>query len=659
MAKTAKMRLVELMVLKEDIDGVIECLGKKGNFQFQNQIESNAGAVNEDEEVLSKLKSARSFLNARDINTSDLQNFTRPTEYDRVLCQKFLSVVENLRSREMEAASELKKVEDAYKEAKSFANLKIAYSQFEQMTFLTMKIGQIDPQNYDRIVEETGGRAVVVPLGEDRSRILVATSKKGRFSVDSKLKEAGFVNMEIPHDFKGVPDDVLAGLEKQKNECEKKVQLLEEEKKNMSKTHKDFLVKFLGAFSIGAQICSLKNSLESTDLVYRLTGWIPEADCHSLMKELDALSQGRVAIRIFEPGEVNTVRTGNEKVPVKLHHGKFIGAFERMIFSYGSPAYGTIDPTPFVAMFFTLLFGIMFGDAGQGLVFFLLGILMAAKVIKIGNWNKFAPVFIAIGCSSMIMGLLTGEFFATEGALDGISLFLTGLFGESRTPILEMKFWQSANPINIIYGIFGFTMAVGFVINSIGLIINFLNKIASKEFGSAFFGKTGLAGALFFWYVVFFALSVAFLHHHPSKFDWCFIGITLFFAAFGSPFERLFNGEKPVLENGIGSALIGGIVELIEVISTYLSNSISFVRVGAFALAHAVLGFIIAKMCSIAPDAAKLLILIVGNAIVIVLEGMIVAIQVIRLQYYEFFSKFFNETGREFKPFSFVYNENH
>ena len=156
MAKTAKMRLVELMVLKEDIDGVIECLGKKGNFQFQNQIESNAGAVNEDEEVLSKLKSARSFLNARDINTSDLQNFTRPTEYDRVLCQKFLSVVENLRSREMEAASELKKVEDAYKEAKSFANLKIAYSQFEQMTFLTMKIGQIDPQNYDRIVEETG-----------------------------------------------------------------------------------------------------------------------------------------------------------------------------------------------------------------------------------------------------------------------------------------------------------------------------------------------------------------------------------------------------------------------------------------------------------------------------------------------------------------------
>ena len=105
----------------------------------------------------------------------------------------------------------------------------------------------------------------------------------------------------------------------------------------------------------------------------------------------------------------------------------------------------------------------------------------------------------------------------------------------------------------------------------------------------------------------------------------------------------LFDGEKPVLENGFGSCIIGGAVELIEVVSTYLSNSISFVRVGAFALAHVVLGFIIAKMTSIAPDSAKIFILVIGNAIVIVLEGMIVAIQVIRLQYYEFFSKFFNE----------------
>ena len=154
-----------------------------------------------------------------------------------------------------------------------------------------------------------------------------------------------------------------------------------------------------------------------------------------------------------------------------------------------------------------------------------------------------------------------------------------------------------------------------------------------------------------------FALRLAFLHQSPQIFDWIIIGVLLFFSAFGEPFERLLDGERPVLENGVGAMLIGGLVELIEVVSTYLSSSISFVRVGAFALAHAVLGFIIHLMAEKCGAIGGLAVMIAGNAIVVVLEGMIVAIQVIRLQYYEFFSKFFNETGTEFKPFAFVYGK--
>ncbi|MDE5613345.1 MAG: ATPase, partial [Treponemataceae bacterium] len=156
-------------------------------------------------------------------------------------------------------------------------------------------------------------------------------------------------------------------------------------------------------------------------------------------------------------------------------------------------------------------------------------------------------------------------------------------------------------------------------------------------------------------YVVVFAIRIAAFGHHPAVYDWVVIGLLVFFAAFGEPFERLVDGERPVLENGVGAMVIGGVVEIIELVSTYLSSSISFVRVGAFALAHAVLGFIIYMMVEMVGGIGSVVILVVGNAIVIVLEGMIVAIQVVRLQYYEFFSKFFNETGREFKPFVFEY----
>ena len=141
-----------------------------------------------------------------------------------------------------------------------------------------------------------------------------------------------------------------------------------------------------------------------------------------------------------------------------------------------------------------------------------------------------------------------------------------------------------------------------------------------------------------------------------AVFDWIVIGLTLFFASFAEPFERALSHEKPLLKDGLLAYIIGGVVEVIEVLSGYLSNTVSFIRVGAFALSHAVLDYmimILTNLCGGAASVGGIVVLIAGNAIVLVLEGMIVAIQVIRLQYYEFFSKFFHETGQEFKPFKF------
>ncbi|MBR4629412.1 MAG: ATPase [Treponema sp.] len=674
MARTTPMRLVELMVLKQDISSVIEFLGKKGNFQFQSRYTSTASDVenskrsNPDGEVFLRLQQAKTFLNpdnSVNIKFDDAfyNNATKPTSADRENADKFLAEIDSLRAKENELSEELKRVKNACDEAHSFANLKVPFDDLDHVSFLSLRVGRIDPALLDDLRFSVGDRAVIISLSDengDRSKILAASSKKARFSLDSELKKFGFVNMEIPKDFKGVPEDVLQTLDKQLEDTKKAFALVEEEKKNLAKTHAELFKKLLASFSIGSQIIEKQNSLESTNLVYRMTGWIPESDTHPMMKELGDLTEGRIAIRVYEPHEVPSVIRGVEKVPVKLKHGKVVSAFERMIFSYGSPLYGTVDPTPFVAIFFTVLFGIMFGDLGQGLVFLLAGILMSKKVIKVGGWNKFAPIFMCIGISSSIMGFFEGEFFANTEVLLPVSGAIKRLFGITdpealREPLFSLEFWAAENPIVPIFTIFGITIGLGFVINSIGLIINFYNNLLKKDVGSAFFGKIGLSGMLFFWYVVFFAIRIAAFGHSPAVYDWVIIGITLFCSAFGEPFERLLDGKRPVIENGIGALLIGGVVELIEVISTYLSNSISFVRVGAFALAHAVLGYIISSMVAIAPAAGAVVIAIVGNAIVIVLEGMIVAIQVIRLQYYEFFSKFFNETGSEFKPFAFSY----
>ena len=659
MARTTEMRLIELMTLRQDISKVIEYLGKKGNFQFQTKLQGGDAASSEsfknaDKEFFDNLQRARIFLAVPD-RTDDGRSCSAPSDADRDDAAKLLASVDDLKRRVTGSIEEAKRVDDAYKEALAFSNLKASYSELEHLSFLSLRIGKIDPTLFEALKDAVGERAVVIPLGNDNSRILAASSKKGRFALDTELKKFNFVNMEIPQDFKGIPDDVLAGLKNEKIVAAQKVAEMEKERSNFAETHREKLLALLGSFSIGMQIQDVESKLQSTELVYRLTGWISARDSDAMMKELDQLTEGRIAIREYLPSEVPSVINGKEQVPVEVHHRKFVKGFERMLFSYGAPVYGTIDPTPFVALFFTLLFGIMFGDFGQGFVIFVLGILLEKRILRIGTYNRSAPVFIAVGASSMIMGLLTGEFFTNETLLEPFAYWVTGLFGKPHAPIVKLM--PSGTDTSAMFAMFGVAIAVGFLINTIGLIINITNKFIVRKPGRALFGKTGLAGACFFWYIVALVVRVLFFHQTASRFDFIAIGVFMFFAAFGEPFERLVDGERPIAENGIGALVISGVVELIEVISTYLSNSVSFLRVGAFALAHAVLAFVISMLADMIGSPGGIIVTVFGNALVIVLEGMIVAIQVVRLQYYEFFSKFFNETGVEFSPFCFTYKQ--
>ncbi|MBE6350791.1 MAG: ATPase [Spirochaetaceae bacterium] len=664
MAKTAKMKLAELMVLKQDIDSVLAFLGKEAIFQFQEGSLSSKDVSFEDgelypyREMFEKLQIVRSWLGLADLEKLS-DDAVLPSSEDAESALSLFTIASDFHTQFLQAEENKKRLETTYAEALAFSHLKVNYTELEHLSFLSIRVGKIDPALYEDLVFSVGQRGVIVSLGEDNSRIMVAATNKTRGSIDGILKRFGFVELEVPETFKGIPDEMLESLEKELTLEENKLNNLKEEQENFITTHKDTLYRLLNNFSLGMQVESLKQSLECTQLVYRLTGWVLESESQKLCSDLDDLTSGRIAIRFFKPDEVPSIKNGYEKVPVALQHGKFVKSFQRMVFSYGSPLYGTIDPTPLVAFFFTLLFGIMFGDAGQGLVFILLGILLTAKKFKfLSNWHKFGPIFIGIGCSSFIMGLLTGEFFANSEILVPFTRYVTSLFGEPHDHILHLM--PSANSIDKLFYFFLFTIAIGFIINSVGLIINIINQFSLKNPGKALFGKIGLSGALFFWYIVFLVIRIVVFKSSFYVWDGVILGIALFGVFFAHPLERLVNGERPIFLHGLGTAIIEGLVEILEIISSYLSNSVSFLRVGAFALAHAVLGFIIFTMTELIGgpvSAGGLLVTIVGNVIVIVLEGMIVAIQVIRLQYYEFFSKFFLETGEEFKPFTFVYNE--
>jgi V/A-type H+-transporting ATPase subunit I len=324
------------------------------------------------------------------------------------------------------------------------------------------------------------------------------------------------------------------------------------------------------------------------------------------------------------------------------------------VFSYSVPLYGTIDPTPFVAVMFVVLFAIMFGDVGQGFVGLLLGLAISSgrvKSFESYRRKNFGTVFVVVGIASMVAGLLYGSFFANENLLIPLSRWFTGLLtGRPMDRVISLVGFQK---ITLFFGV---TIGIGAVINTIGLIINIINSVRLRRWEKALLSKTGLAGGVFFWYVLSVAVRLVFggrLH----GFDFAFIALPLLVLFFREPIVRLVTAKRPLLKEGIFGFIMEGIVDLMESAIYYISNSVSFLRVAAFALAHTVLStivFLLADMVGGAPGglALRILVIIIGNSIIIVLEGLIVTIQVIRLQYYEFFSKFFTESGEEFKPFS-------
>jgi V/A-type H+-transporting ATPase subunit I len=678
------MKEVELTVLSRDVDSVIEYLGRRGVMHFSGDTASgspedsgvgdvralDAADYKHIRENLEKIKAGAVYLGV-ELPAEPEESGGLPGDTEEELTTLITGHISRLSREEGETTLEKRKVEEALNEARAFANLNAPFADLDQLSYLTLRVGRLDPKGLTAIRENLADRAVVIPLGpgkdgETGERVLAAASRKGRFALDSELKKLSFVPIAIPEGYQGVPAELLAGLASRLKETEGALGGIAEEKVRARDEYGPRLRSLTASYLMAAMVEELKSRLIATKSIYLLSGWVPADAVAGLVADLEGITGGRVAVRTFNPDEVAEVKEGREKVPVSLRHGAFVRGFEGVVFSYGAPLYGAIDPTPLVAVSFTVLFGLMFGDVGQGLVLFLLGILAGKRGLKaLSGFRGYASPLVAVGIASMIMGLLNGEVFAHEElltvptrAVSGFFMRLAGNTGEPPERILHLM-PEKGNIARLFY-FFGFTVAVGVLLNSAGLLVNVVNQCAMKNYERAFFSKTGLAGLILFWYALSIPIRI-FLGGVFAWYDLAGLLIPLFGIFFGPAIWRLVSGKRPVLQEGLMVFIMEGFVEILETASTYISNTVSFLRVGAFALSHAVLSFIVFTLSGMVSRLTlgpvfSLVIMIFGNAVIILLEGMIVAIQVVRLQYYEFFSKFFTETGVEFSPFRFRRN---
>ncbi len=652
---TERMKKMELLVLKSDVDAVLRYLGNAGCVQLISEMGEQRELSRDEREVAElqvKVESLAHFLGVPegDEGTAQITAPERPLLRERAL--KLLDDLKGLVEQERQLLERRLSLNRTLEELSAFSDLKVSFGDIDQLTHLTYRMGVVEPEKLEVLGRRLEKRAIVLKLNLP-GQFLAVGPKKYRWALDSELKKLGFQEKRFPEGTKGIPSDMLSAVRADLASVDESLRELQESKLRARDRWSEEIRLLLANLVIDVSIDAVKQGFASTGSVQKVSGWIPRGRLTEVTAGIESLTGGTIALRTFDPEELPDVKAGKTRVPVSTPHGRIVRAFERMVFSYSIPPYGTVDPTPFVAVMFVLLFGIMFGDVGQGFIGLALGVLInSARVRSFEAYRRknFGTLFILAGIASMAAGFLYGSFFANEEVLIPATRMVTRLLiGRPQDHILSLAGFQK------IILFFGVTVGIGAVINSVGLAINIVNHVARRNWEKAFLSKTGLAGALFFWYVLFVAVRIL-LGGHASGVDAILVALPLLALFFREPLVRLAEGHRPVLKDGLFSFIMEGIVEILESTIYYVSNSVSFLRVAAFGLAHTVLSsivFLLADMVGGAPAGIvfQILVILIGNAIIIVLEGLIVTIQIVRLQYYEFFSKFFNETGEEFTPF--------
>ena len=359
-----------------------------------------------------------------------------------------------------------------------------------------------------------------------------------------------------------------------------------------------------------------------------LIGWVPE----SKVTDFKALLQsvGKIDVDFSEPDEVSRL-----KPPTKLKNGFLFRPFQFFVEIYGVPDYNELDPTAFVAITYTILYGIMFADLGQGIILALAGFLMwKIKKMALGK------ILIPCGIFGALFGLVFGSVFGDEEMLNPMYRAL----GFSEKPIDVMSSATTLLAFSVGIGIFLLLIAMLF-----GVVANFKRK----DTGAAIFSSGGIAGFLLYSGILVLAASILLKLNIPTAAIIIpLIVLPIISMLLSQPLSSLV-ASRGFRVDSVGDYILETVFELIEVLLSMFSNTVSFLRVGAFVLIHAGMMLAFTSLSAIVGGGVGgTILMIFGNAFVIVLEGLLVGIQVLRLEFYEMFSHFYEGNGQKFTPLS-------
>jgi len=491
--------------------------------------------------------------------------------------------------------------------------LDVAVEDLRRLEHQSLKIGVMPSENVPRVAEALFQiEFVLISLmsREGRTLVLAASSGDNAAILDRALKSAFFEPVDVPPQSLGRPEEALQALGQKAEECQRRLADLEKERAQLAERVAPELVRLLGAAAAGRSLAEAIRRFPKHGDVFLISGWVAARDLERVRKAVEGAAGHKIAMEVLEPGATR------RNIPSLIRRPRWLRPFESLVTTFGFASYNEVDPTLVVVVSFLAMYGMMFGDVGHGFMLVAAGLWLRRRQAAFGTLVAMA------GSSGVAFGMLYGT-----------------ALGYPLMPAAWLR------PLEGIGTILLTAIGGGVVLLNIGFGLNLINAWRARDWTRFLLDKNGVVGISLYWAllgggsgVAFGVLPKAVLLAIPV------LGLILWIR---EPLAKRLAGGRISFT---GDQLVTGFFELFEAVTGYASNSLSFIRLGAFAVAHEGLSKLVLLYSG---GHWGWVVMICGSILIAGFEGVIVGIQALRLEYYEFFGRFFQGGGRQFAPLSF------
>jgi V/A-type H+-transporting ATPase subunit I len=470
-------------------------------------------------------------------------------------------------------------------------------------------------------------------LTDDECFLCVAAPKKHQEEVERILRTYHAEMFQMPPDLPNNVGEAYKEVKKRLKDNEEKEKMVCESLKKLGEENKDKLASWKETSENILALLSAEKKILQSGRLAKVKGFVPKNKYKDLTVAVNNKMDGKVLV--LENDAIHAEHT--VEPPTKITHGRFVKPFEEITKLYGLPNYSEVDPTPLLAITFPIIFGLMFGDFGHGLVLLLGGLIVGSLIKGNQSMKNVCWIIAACGIGAITAGLLFGEFFGQ--------------------PVFEAIWFR---PTESVFTFLLFSLFVGIIQITAGIAIELVNYLLKHNVADALLTAAPK--------IAFFVGGVYLIAAYQLDFAAWLSGpilvplIPFIIMVAGKPMYTMI--AKPVVihanEHPEQETLVGRFFEGGDFLTRLLSNTISYSRILALLMAHWALLLVVYTVAELinpptAPTTLGFIIagivIVFGNIFVLALEGLIVFIHTLRLHFYEWFSKFYSGAGTEFRPF--------